>query len=1112
MFVILNRLAWILSLTLGAFIGFLFADLDSSMYSSWGENFFEWGWIPALICGFLIKKFFLSENTIEEALKGSYTPSPSSEMIAPSDRGTPTVDSSLHDLDIEPEVDKKSEEQNIYAWFSDPQPSTTLHQEEKVEEVKKPNWLVVFFSDRPLAKIGGILLFLGALFFLSLIWTVIGAVGKIVIWLIFGLSLYGLWVWMDRKWQKIESRTLLGVGIAINTLTILSGRWIIDADSSTSAILSDSITLIFLLLNTLLAVVTGLVYTSRTFLIFSFVFAYIIPFLVGSSSSSAVLMILYVALISFGGYALFALLSKKGTSLDDAAWLIRTVLVWQSILFIVSGLWLDTSSELGVFLIMIFLLTGTSLWLLRKYPQKSSLTEYIILATYIILGSALIGMGGRDGTVLYYIIALVPLAVYTGFQIIALGATMMLSVLLLIPLVFGLFLFVVFGMGHIALILVPILVLYGWLSVFFVSYFSIFFRYIFFFFIALFLSVFSIAIDFAPLHVFSSERSIITLAVLAFFLLSLWSALRHRIISLAVMSTISSAIILALLLLPSWHFSWGVYGFFLMCALFFPFFTSKNTTSFGPVSFVVYEVVIFLFLLGELFFLGNDIWFTDSSSSLITLGLIVFGISIGALGYIFLLMRYVLDIDFASVSTRSLHEKNLLAALFAIPLSLFSLSIAIVFSENALVVATVWILESTILAYFAGRTKSAHILNGSLVLLIIGLLRIVPYFDTISPRDWYALVPLSIIALSLAIGVRSFPREPGMFWHFIYDIVHIVGISLVGWACIYIVPHSAFGWSILAMAIFIALSAWWYRSIQSFIISSWMLLISIVYFFYHMARVESLELSLASVIVQLWALWIAWYATWHRGWSLWLQKIAFIFASIMVLVITSLYVNEITDNVFMVTIYLTFVSTCFILRWIQKDIPKLRTVGLYIGVFVLIKILFYDLWIGVDNLIVRVLALMISGGVMIWLSQLYGRYVNRSWSLEFSFDNFSSAESSQDQDPKKWLSPDDSMPFSDEIIQKIKFIDVSDIDTVALVSLSGERIFESHQVWIMRLTRALVQGFHKDQFVPHELDASYALLIPQIRSTLPKKDLDSILEKINTWVVSGGSIVFTAKK
>ncbi len=57
---------------------------------------------------------------------------------------------------------------------SEPMASIPL-EEERVTQPPKPNWIVVFFSDRPLAKIGGILLFLGALFFLSLIWSVIGA-------------------------------------------------------------------------------------------------------------------------------------------------------------------------------------------------------------------------------------------------------------------------------------------------------------------------------------------------------------------------------------------------------------------------------------------------------------------------------------------------------------------------------------------------------------------------------------------------------------------------------------------------------------------------------------------------------------------------------------------------------------------------------------------------------------------------------------------------------------------------------------------------------------------------------------------------------------------------
>lgn len=88
------------------------------------------------------------------------------------------------------------------------------------------------------------------------------------------------------------------MGIAINTLTILYGRWTIG--EGTGVLFSDTITLVFLVLNTLFAVATGLVYNSRTFLVFSFVFAYIIPFLVRSESESGILMMLYVAIIGLG--------------------------------------------------------------------------------------------------------------------------------------------------------------------------------------------------------------------------------------------------------------------------------------------------------------------------------------------------------------------------------------------------------------------------------------------------------------------------------------------------------------------------------------------------------------------------------------------------------------------------------------------------------------------------------------------------------------------------------------------------------------------------------------------------------------------------------------------
>ena len=168
------------------------------------------------------------------------------------------------------------------------------------------------------------------------------------------------------------------------------------------------------------------------------------------------------------------------------------------------------------------------------------------------------------------------------------------------------------------------------------------------------------------------------------------------------------------------------------------------------------------------------------------------------------------------------------------------------------------------------------------------------------------------------------------------------------------------GWSLLGVSIFLLVSMWFYRGVASKIISLWVCSIGILYFLYHFARVESLTFTPAPLLVQIGALALALFSTWRTSSFAVLEKVSFVFASVMTLLITSLYVNEITDNVFAVTIYLTLLSTLFILQGITRDKPYLRTVGLYIGSAVLIKILFYDLWSGFDDLTVRVLALMIS--------------------------------------------------------------------------------------------------------------------------------------------------------
>jgi hypothetical protein len=127
-----------------------------------------------------------------------------------------------------------------------------------------------------------------------------------------------------------------------------------------------------------------------------------------------------------------------------------------------------------------------------------------------------------------------------------------------------------------------------------------------------------------------------------------------------------------------------------------------------------------------------------------------------------------------------------------------------------------------------------------------------------------------------------------------------------------------------------------------------------------------------------------------------------------------------------------------IIRGISTDHTLLRTVGLYIGTFALVKILFYDLWQDDLGAITRVVALMISGGVMMYLSQLYGKYVSRSWQEEFSLANI--VGSTPDKKNTNTDTPDitpDINPFTGDLARDLDMIDVSDLAAVEFVSSTG---------------------------------------------------------------------------
>jgi hypothetical protein len=232
-------------------------------------------------------------------------------------------------------------------------------------------------------------------------------------------------------------------------------------------------------------------------------------------------------------------------------------------------------------------------------------------------------------------------------------------------------------------------------------------------------------------------------------------------------------------------------------------------------------------------------------------------------------------------------------------------------------------------------------------------------------------------------------------------------------------------------------------------------------------------------------------------------------ALIASLILSSLYIDHFF-GVFAVSIYLTAIAAITIVQGISTDHTLLRTVGLYIGTFALVKILGYDLWQDDLGAITRVVALMIAGGVMMYLSQLYGKYVSRSWQEEFSLANI--VGSTPDKKDTNTDSPDitaDINPFTGDLARDLDTIDVSDLAAVEFVSSTGS--FTIRRSGVIRLARYITDSLRKTVFAPGELTSAHDYVLQYLSSNLPARDLQSMLAKIENWIQEGGSVTFIKK-
>ncbi len=1124
MYSLLNRLAWVISLLAGISIALFFI-----WYREY--EFAVWGW---LVIGFIFKKIIFSAWAIESAVtewvgsieKTSGFSSQTSSASVSVDRSyvassMPTPQITLErekDIDIAADT-HRAPISNLQTEWHGTIPASVQVSSIPEESSKIGLYIHSFFSDRPLAKVWGILLFLGALFFLWLVFAAVGPVGKTLIGLAFGFVLIGIWVLLDHKDITAESRVLFGVGIAVNYLTILSGRHLLGSDTGDGALLSESMTTIALLLNTGLAIAISLVFRSRVLLGFAFIFAYLTPFLVDSTSSSIYLLVIYTTILTVAIAIINTLYTRLAVS-ESTEYLQGIGIVGMMILLSLATLDADS---MGVIAICGWLFVSMVALAIASYRAQLSMIP-VLIAGYIVLFATTF-VASSYLIVPLSIVALLGMGIWLTFQ--SLISVVSIVVFGGIAFLLSLIGFIADGGQSIGILFVTGFGIFTLLSILMLRSASLLLG-----FVSLlgFAGLTFAGITFADAGVAIDLSTIISTRAMAIFLL-IWASiftLRSRDAVYFLMAVILSGI---LMIYPD---TFGVsisitsiaLVIYLLISLSVPYILMRDTRVIThrsallvalPLSALVITTAIYQVGQREFPGLALGVAYILQAATYLIYGMIV--------------SSRLLPTRWSDIATLSAPQKTDLLVLFAIPLSLFTLALAFVFGDLPGMMSLAWVLESTILYLVYTRMWDIRIYFAACLIFLIGIIRQIILVGSLMQRDYISLAILAIamVAVFMSLYILRSEKKPSRI---LYDILHIFSVLGIGYGVSRIIPVTVYGWSLLGISTFILILSSLYRSLGQLIHRQFLSIIFILFCLIFLSRFDWLNKSdILPLIVQFIAIGIVLiigYVGYRSRDTLWYIDLAI--SLIASVIISSLYIDHFF-GVFAVSIYLTIIAAITIIRGISTDHAILRTVGLYIGAFALVKILGYDLWQDALGAITRVVALMIAGGVMMYLSQLYGKYVSRSWQEEFSLSNIfgdgflysTSTVSSVSQET--WDATDthtseneanisesvpDLNPFTGELATTLDQIDVRSIAAVEFVSPSGSA-FTVKRSGMIKLARYITDSLGKTIFSPGELTSAHGYVLGYIRSNLPARDLQSMLAKVEQWIQEGGSVIFKNK-
>ncbi len=980
---LLNRFAWGIAIALWLLISMYFwRMLDLYWFGS------LWVWIPLIL---LVKKFYLWEDFIEKRLKYFAEAIVSNEsplLTSPQGRGIIQEKEKLIDKDVELVDNSLSEEvfesrekikivDELEIIKEKPQFQYATIAEEKLEKVEEVPWIFDiymekigeyikdFFATNTLAKIWWILIFLAVIYFLKwvagMFWEAIWSVWRLLIGFVVWFTTFGIGTFIYSRWNKNEGLILMGLSILINYSVILSWRYLIwENISGWDWFLTEGITFILLILNTIFWVITSLVYNSRTLLIFSFVFAYLNPFIIGASSNwNPYTLVWYSLIVSFWGlflskiYAWKEIIKQKIYSSDFNILLLIAFILWN--ILILMAPFSDTSGWIIKMISSVVLsaITIYTFWNNKKSQWKDSTVGivHLFLTSYVFVFLLLLIWWWKWDILNSWISFLTYIWILLWFFAVSISLlknnknNSLLEISLFIPLLLFLWILLT-GQAFSWLALLIVFILSYLMGFVFLqkSMWSIL-SYVYF----ILMWIFIFASDFSLLAESSMYEfpKFITLIIVSFvFLFSTYYFSRKKWLSnLYSIWTIWTILILfPIIITKASAFglsSWDIFKGWIF-------------TTLSHVYISVIAIIIFALSNWILPFMNKNI-LEDRANiwnliiwSLAWVLFIAFQIynfweayfpwiaqwlAFGWLAVVYFIQSYFIvqkiwtltSWDSSEEDSKSL--RNIFYSYAGISLSLFSLAIAFVFSDYPEIISTVWLFEATILYYFYSQSPLSISPNGREetqtwetklliawnILFAIGIFKLGLLLDIVHKEDYKFLVSFGIIAASLILNIRFIDKIKSSVASWLHYILHIIWIWVLGALLSQIIISNGHGWSTFWISAFILILGFFYSLLKTdflkwfFVFILWAFALfhigGVDYIFGKLSRDEKEYLKVLQYIVS-WIV-IANYFVWKKSPLLTSPQrrgIAKDYFSKIILVIVSLY-SFIISNIYILDIF-----------------------------------------------------------------------------------------------------------------------------------------------------------------------------------------------------------------